>query len=58
MSAAIPVAEWMMGLPPAETLSRTARIRLAGNAGVARQAALKLTRGLKQLDAINRKDPS
>ena len=51
-------AEWMMGLPPAETLSRTARIRLAGNAVVARQAALMLTRGLEQLDAINRKDPS
>ena len=51
-------AEWMMGLPPAETLSRTARIRLAGNAVVARQAALMLTRGLEQLDAIDRKDPS
>lgn len=46
-------AEWMMGLPPAETLSRTARIRLAGNAVVARQAALMLTRGLEQLDAID-----
>lgn len=48
-------AEWMMGLPPAEALSRTARIRLAGNAVIARQAALMLTRGLRQLDAINRK---
>lgn len=51
-------AEWMMGLPPAEALSRTARIRLAGNAVVARQAALMLTRGLEQLDAINRKELS
>lgn len=51
-------AEWMMGLPPAETLSRTARIRLAGNAVVARQAALMLTRGLEQLDAIDRKELS
>lgn len=49
--------EWMMGLPPAETLSRTARIRLAGNAVVARQAALMLTRGLEQLDATDRKEP-
>lgn len=47
--------EWMMGLLPAEALSRTARIRLAGNAVVARQAALMLTRGLGQLDAIDRK---
>jgi DNA (cytosine-5)-methyltransferase 1 len=45
--------EWLMGLPPAETLSRTARIRLAGNAVVARQAALMLARGLEQLDASN-----
>lgn len=51
-------AEWMMGLPPAETLSRTARIRLAGNSVVARQAALMLTRGLEQLDATNRKELS
>lgn len=50
--------EWMMGLPLAETLSRTARIRLAGNAVVARQAALMVTRGLEQLDAINRKELS
>lgn len=49
-------AEWMMGLPQAETLSRTARIRLAGNAVVARQAALMLTRGLEQLDATSRKE--
>ena len=49
-------AEWLMGLPPAETLSRTARIRLAGNAVVADQAALMLTRGLEQLDAIDRKE--
>ena len=46
----------MMGLPPAETLSRTARIRLAGNAVVGRQAALMLTRGLEQLDATDRKE--
>lgn len=46
-------AEWMMGLPPAETLSRAARIRLAGNAVVAPQAALMLSRGLNQLNAIN-----
>ena len=51
-------AEWMMGLPPAETLSRTARIRLAGNAVVARQAALMLARGLEQLDATDRKEHS
>lgn len=51
-------AEWMMGLPPAEGLSRTARVRLAGNAVVARQAALMLTRGLEQLDAIDRKELS
>lgn len=50
--------EWMMGLPPAETLSRTARIRLAGNAVVGRQAALMLARGLEQLDTINRKELS
>lgn len=50
--------EWMMGLPPAETFSRTARIRLAGNAVVARQAALMLTRGLEQLNAIDRKEHS
>lgn len=49
-------AEWMMGLPPAETLPRAPRIRLAGNAVVARQAALMLTRGLEQLDAIDRKE--
>lgn len=51
-------AEWTMGLPPAETLSRTARIRLAGNAVIARQAALMLTRGLEQLDATDRKELS
>ena len=50
--------EWMMGLSPAETLSRTARIRLAGNAVVARQAAPMLTRGLEQLDATDRKELS
>lgn len=50
--------EWMMGLPPAETFSRAARIRLAGNAVVRRQAALMLTRGLEQLDATNWKELS
>lgn len=38
--------EWLMGIPPAPDLSRTARIRLAGNAVVARQAHLMLQRGL------------
>lgn len=38
--------EWLMGLPPAPDLSRTARIRLAGNAVVADQARLMLQRGL------------
>ena len=32
------------------------RLRLAGNAVVADQAALTLTRGLEQLDAIDRKE--
>lgn len=43
--------EWMMDLPPAEALSRTARIRLAGNAVVGRQAALLLARALTHLDS-------
>lgn len=51
-------AEWMMGLPPAETLPRATRIRLAGNAVVAPQAALMLTRGLEQLNATNQKEIS
>lgn len=38
--------EWLMGLPPVPGLSRTARIRLAGNAVVAPQARLMLQRGL------------
>lgn len=38
--------EWLMDLPPATDLSRTARIRLAGNAVVANQARLMLQRGL------------
>lgn len=40
--------EWLMGLPAdnAANLSRTARIRLAGNAVVAGQARLMLQRGL------------
>lgn len=51
--------EWMMGLPlPAETLSRTARIRLAGNAVAGRHAALMLTRGLEQLNATDQKELS
>lgn len=36
---------WEVGAPPT-----------AGNAVVARQASLMLTRGLGQLDAINRKE--
>lgn len=71
MIAAIPVADMRSGTgelsaavqaqPPgreAETLSRMARIRLAGNAVAARQAALMLARGLEQLDAIDRKELS
>lgn len=44
--------EWLMGLPTdnAANLSRTARIRLAGNAVVGAQARLMLQRGL---DAAN-----
>lgn len=44
--------EWLMGLPPAHAagLSRTARIRLAGNAVVRLQGCLMLQRGL---DATN-----
>lgn len=45
--------EWMMGLPQAPALSRTARIRLAGNAVVLRQAKLMLARALHQLDSVN-----
>ena len=49
----------MMSLPlPAETLSRTARIRLAGNAVAGRHAALMLARGLEQLDATDQKELS
>lgn len=44
-------AEWMMGLPAADNLSRRARIKLAGNAVVARQAGLMLARALTQLDS-------
>ena len=44
-------AEWMMGLPAASNLSRQARIRLAGNAVVARQASLLLARALTQLNS-------
>ena len=44
-------AEWMMGLPAAGDLSRRARIRLAGNAVVGRQAALMLARALAHLDS-------
>lgn len=42
--------EWLMGLPPAPDLSRTARIRLAGNAVVATQAHLMLLRGLTAIN--------
>lgn len=44
--------EWMMALPAADSLSRQARIRLAGNAVVGRQAALMLARALAQLNSI------
>ena len=44
-------AEWMMGLPAASNLSRQARIRLAGNAVVARQASLLLVRALTRLNS-------
>lgn len=44
--------EWLMGLPPTPDLSRTARIRLAGNAVVAYQAHLMLQRGLSALSRI------
>lgn len=43
--------EWMMGLPAAGNLSRRARIRLAGNAVVGRQAGLMLVRALVQLNS-------
>lgn len=43
--------EWMMGLPAAGDLARRSRIRLAGNAVVARQAALMLARALAQLNS-------
>lgn len=44
--------EWLMGLPTdnAANLSRTARIRLAGNAVVGIQASLMLQRGLTAID--------
>lgn len=44
--------EWLMGLPPANSagLSRTARIRLAGNAVVRLQARLMLQRGLTAIN--------
>lgn len=44
--------EWLMGLPPAHAagLSRTARIRLAGNAVVRLQARLMLQRGLTAIN--------
>lgn len=44
-------AEWMMGLPAAGNPSRRARIRLAGNAAVGRQAALMLARALARLNS-------
>ena len=44
--------EWLMGLPSAHAagLSRTARIRLAGNAVVRLQARLMLQRGLTAIN--------
>lgn len=49
--------EWLMGLPYAHAvgLSRTARIRLAGNAVVRLQARLMLQRGLLAVGNINLK---
>lgn len=49
--------EWLMGLPSAHAvgLSRTARIRLAGNAVVRLQARLMLQRGLLAVGNINLK---
>lgn len=49
--------EWLMGLPSAHAagLSRTARIRLAGNAVVRLQARLMLQRGLVAVGNINLK---
>lgn len=41
--------EWMMGTPPCPALSRTARIRLAGNAVVPLQARLALRLAAKEL---------
>lgn len=41
--------EWMMGIPPCPELSRTARIRLAGNAVVPLQARLALRLATKEL---------
>lgn len=43
--------EWMMGLPARPRLSRRARIKLAGNAVVARQVSLMLARALTQLNS-------
>lgn len=40
--------EWMMGIPPSPALSRTARIRLAGNAVVPLQARLALRSAAKE----------
>lgn len=49
--------EWLMGLPSAHAvgLSRTASIRLAGNAVVRPQARLMLQRGLTAVSNINMK---
>ena len=49
--------EWLMGLPTdnAAGLSRTARIRLAGNAVVRLQVRLMLQRGLLAVGNINLK---
>lgn len=41
--------EWMMGVPPCPALSRTARIRLAGNAAVPLQTRLALRLAAKEL---------
>jgi hypothetical protein len=41
--------EWMMGIPHCPALSRTARIRLAGNAVVQLQVRLALRLAAKEL---------
>ena len=57
LRATIRAATALTSLSDADSSSRAyLRDRLAGNAVIARQAALMLTRGLEQLDAIDRKE--